>query len=189
MNESTAANPATDAAEVWGLMAEFENPAAISRAAEAIRDEGYTSWDVYSPFPIHGMDEAMGLRLSKVTWIMGGATLTGFSLALWMQWWMSSQDYPLVTGGKPLDAWEPFTPILFELSVLLSAFGALLGMLALNLLPRWHHPLMTKERFLRVGDDRFVIAIEARDPKFDAGRTRALLESLGGFHVDVVEDQ
>ena len=181
---STQATPT-----IWGLMAEFENPAMISHAAEKVRDAGYTKWDVHSPFPIHGMDEAMGLKLSKVTWIMGGAALSGFSFALWMQWWMSSQDFKIVTGGKPLFAWEQFMPILFELSVLLSAFGAILGMLALNVLPRWHHPLMTKERFLRVSDDRFVIAIQAIDPNFNEAETRRLLESAGGTNIDLVEDE
>lgn len=176
------------AAPLWGVMAEFDTPASISHAAEAIRDAGYTKWDVYSPFPVHGMDEAMGAPASKVTWIMGAMALTGFSVALSMQWWMASVDYKIVTAGKPLWAWEQFTPIMFELSVLFSAFGAVLGMLMLNLLPRWNHPLFAKERFLRVSDDRFVIAIEARDPRFEENGVCRLLESLGGRRIDAVEE-
>lgn len=177
------------AAPLWGVMAEFADPGALYHAAERVRDQGYRRWDVYSPVPVHGMDEAMGLKQSKVTWIMGGAAFTGFICALLMQWWMSAVDYPIPNGGKPMFAWEQFTPIMFELSVLFSAFGAVVGMLALNALPRWHHPLFGKERFLRVSDDRFVIAIEARDPQFNAERTRAFLESIGGTHVDLVEDE
>jgi len=188
MAEHDAQTTETAAPKTWGIMAEFETPYAISHAAEHIRDAGFTKWDTYSPFPVHGLDEAMGIKLSKVTWIMGGAALSGFTLALWMQWWMSAVNYKTVTGGKPLFAWEQFTPIMFELSVLISAFGAILGMLILNALPRWYHPLFKKERFLRVSDDRFVVAIEAADPNFDESKTRALLESLGGTHIEMVED-
>lgn len=173
---------------VWGLMAEFDTPASLTHAAEAVRDAGYKKWDVYSPFPVHGMDEAMGAPPSKVPWVMGAMALTGFSCALLMQWWMSAVDYKIVTAGKPLFAWEQFTPIMFELSVLFAAFGAVFGMLILNLLPRWHHPMLAKERFLRVSDDRFVIAIESSDPRFNQSETRRLLEQAGGRHIDVVED-
>lgn len=181
---------ATNAAptEVWGLMAEFDHPGALMHAAEAVRDAGYRKWDVYSPFPVHGMDESMGAPPSKVPWVMGAMAFTGFACALAMQWWMSAVDYKIVTAGKPLFAWEQFTPVMFELSVLFAAFGAVFGMLILNLLPRWHHPLLAKERFLRVSDDRFVIAIESSDPQFNQAETRRLLERIGGRHVDVVED-
>lgn len=173
---------------VWGVIAEFPNPAALIHAAEGVRAAGYKKWDVHSPFPVHGMDEAMGMPPSRVTFIMGGAAATGFACAWLMQWWMGQVDYPIVTAGKPLFSWEAATPILFELSVLFSAFGALIGMLMLNLLPRWNHPLFGKERFLRVSDDRFMIALEARDAKFDVEGAKRLLERLGGTHIDTVED-
>jgi len=172
----------------WGVMAEFADPAALMHAAERVRDAGFRKWDVYSPFPVHGMDESMGVKQSKVPVIMGAAAATGFTCAWLMQWWMNQVDYPIPIAGKPLFAWEAATPILFEFSVLLAAFGALLGMLALNGLPRWHHPLMCKERFLRVSDDRFVIAIEARDPSFDERKTAEFLRQIGGNHVEMVED-
>ncbi len=181
-------SPQPGPAPTWGVMAEFPDPAALSHAAERIKQAGYTKWDVYSPFPVHGMDEAMGLKPSRVTWIMGVCCATGFACAWLMQWWMGQVDYPIVVAGKPLFAWEQATPILFELSVLFSAFGAVFGMLILNLLPRWHHPLFAKPRFLRVSDDRFVIAIEAADPKFNEQGIRHMLESLGGLHIDRVED-
>lgn len=189
MSGSFGHKPEAPAApKTWGVMAEFDNPAHLSVAAEKVRDAGYKVWDVYSPVPVHGMDECMGLKPSKVSIIMGMMAIGGFTCALLMQWWMGAVDYKIVTAGKPLFAWEQATPILFELSVLFSAFGAVFGMLALNLLPMWHHPLMTKERFLRVSDDRFVIAIEAKDPQFDQGKVSRLFESLGGKHIDVVED-
>ncbi len=180
--------PEAGATRVWGVMAEFSDPAALLHAAERVRDAGFKRWDVFSPFPVHGIDEAMGVKQSKVPVVMGAAALTGFASAWLMQWWMNEVDYPIPIAGKPLFAWEAATPILFEFSVLLAAFGALLGMLALSGLPRWHHPLMCKERFLRVSDDRFVIAIEARDGSFDERTTADFLRQIGGNHVDLVED-
>lgn len=174
---------------VWGLVAEFDGPASISRAAEKVRDAGYKKWDVYAPIPIHGIDEAMGLKSPKVGLLVGMGALIGCSGALLMQWFLSDKLYRVTVSGKPFWAWEQFTPVTFELSVLFSAFAALLGMLALNGLPRWHHPLFGVERFLRVSDDRFVIAIEARDAKFDAARTRQLLADAGGQHIETVVDQ
>jgi hypothetical protein len=179
--------PADDNADIYGVMAEFDDVTALYKAAEKCRDEGFKKWDVYAPIPIHGIDEAMGIKPSKVPFSMGLAALTGFAGALLMQWWMGAVDYKIVTGGKPLFAWEQATPITFELSVLLGAFGALGGMFILNRLPMFYHPLLRKERFLRVSDDRLVIAIESTDPKFDELETARFLKSIGGHSVDMVE--
>jgi hypothetical protein len=148
-------------AEVHGVLAEFETPAQVYSAAEKIRDAGYSRWDVYSPFPIHGIEDAMGMKRTILPLIVAVGAFTGTSLAYLMQWWMSARDYPLVVQGKPPWSWEPFTPIVFELSVLLAAFTTLGAMLALNGLPRFNHPLFKKDRFLRMSQDRFGIAIEA----------------------------
>ncbi len=186
-HEAHHASPA--AGPLWGMMAEFHDPAALTHAAEHVKQAGFVKWDVYSPFPVHGMDEAMGLKPSKVTTIMAFMCVAGFSLAWLMQWWMGAVDYPIPVAGKPLFAWEQAMPILFESSVLFSAFGAVFGMLMLNLLPRWNHPLFGKQRFLRVGDDRFFIAVEAADPKFTEASVRVMFESLGGTHIDRVEEE
>lgn len=170
-----------------GVMAEFPNPAAVIRAAEAIRDAGWTRWDVYAPIPIHGIDEAMGLKPSRVSMFVGAGALAGVTLAMLMQWWMSAVDYEIKNGGKPFFAWEQFFPITFELGILLGSISAILAMFLLNRLPMHYHPIMKKERFLRVGDDRFIIALEADDPRFDRHESRALLERLGGSHVEEVE--
>ncbi|MCA9306762.1 MAG: DUF3341 domain-containing protein [Phycisphaerales bacterium] len=172
---------------VWGVMAEFPDITSIYKAAHEVRDAGFTKWDVYSPVPIHGMSEAMGLKLSRITFIIGAGATTGVLGAIALQIGISAYEYQTVVGGKPFAAWEPFTPIIFELGVLLSAFGAVFGMLALNKLPMLYHPLHKKERFLRVSDDRFVLAIEADDPNYDASATGAMLKKLGATHVDVVE--
>lgn len=178
---------AYDEAPLYGIMAEFDDITSIVAAAEHCRDAGFRHWDVYAPVPIHGIDEAMGIKPSRVSFAMAGGALTGFTGAMLMQWWMGAVNYKIITAGKPFFAWEQAVPITFELSVLLGAFGALGGMVLLNNLPKWFHPLLAKERFLRVSDDRLVLAIEARDPKFDEDETRALLESLGGKHIELVE--
>lgn len=173
---------------VWGLCAEFENPARLIEAAEKVREAGYKKFETWSPFPIHGMDDAMGLSGSKVPWIVLCMGLTGLTIAVTLQWWTGAVDYPLVIGGKPLFAWEFGMPVMFELTVLLSAFGAVFGMFALNALPRPYHPLDRLPRFKRVTDDRFFLTIESKDPQFSVDRSRALLESLGGDHVTLVEE-
>jgi hypothetical protein len=173
--------------EVHGILAEFHTPGAVYHAAEKVRDAGFTSWDVYSPFPIHGIEDAMGAKRTILPIIVAVGAFTGTGLAYLMQWWMSA-NYPLPVQGKPPTAWEPYVPILFELSVLLAAFTALFSMLMLNGLPRWHHPLFAKDRFLRISQDRFAIAIEAVDPKFDPHAVRKLLESAGAKAVELVEE-
>lgn len=174
-------------ADIWGVMAEFPDVTSVYQAAQKVRDAGFTKWDVHSPFPIHNMDEAMGLKSPKVGFITGFGAICGVSIALGMQWWMGEVDYPIPNGGKPLFAWEQATPITFELGILLASIFTLLGMLALNKLPMWYHPLLKKDRFLRTSDDRFVIAIEAKDPGFDEHKVRAMLASIGGQNIDVVE--
>lgn len=172
---------------LWGMIGEFKSPYHITKAAEMFRDAGYKKWDVYAPVPIHGMDEAMGLKSSRVGWIVGMAAIVGVTGALALQGWTSAVDYQMVVAGKPFFAWEQFTPITFELGVLFAAFGALLSMLAFNKLPMWYHPLFTKERFLRVSDDRFIIAVEAKDAKFKVDELREFFRKAGGEHIETVE--
>jgi hypothetical protein len=181
------ARDATQSNGLYGVMAEFPNPAAVSAAAEGVRDAGFTRWDVYAPFPIHGIESAMGLKPSRVSFFVGTGAFLGVSGAMLMQWWMLAVDYRMVIGGKPFFAWEQYLPITFEMGILLGSISAITAMFVLNKLPMPYHPLMKKERFLRVSDDRFVIAIESEDPKFDAEGVRRMLESLGGTNIDVVE--
>ncbi len=179
----------TEAGEVvYGMMAEFATPAEISHAAEKVRDAGHSRWDVYAPFPIHGIDEAMGFKHTPIALACALIGLTGAGLGFLLQWWVTGQAYPMVVQGKPFTAWESFIPITFELGILFTAFTALGGMLAFNKLPMFYHPLFKKERFLRVSDDRMIICIEAADPKFDPTKTRELLESAGATSIELVEE-
>jgi hypothetical protein len=172
----------------YGALAEFATPAELYRACERVRDAGYTRWDAHTPFPVHGLEGAMGMKRSKLPWIvlamaMGGAA-TGFAL----QTWVHVEAYPLTISGKPLFTWPAFIPITFELGVLGGALGAVFGMLALNQLPMHHHPLFDASRFSRFADDRFFISIESWDPKFDAVQTVRLLQSAGAAHVELLEN-
>jgi len=173
---------------VHGIAAEFSKTPAVVKAAEQIRDAGYTKWDVMTPFPIHGMEESMGIKRTILPALAAGAALTGVGGALAMQLFMNN-DFEMVVQGKPYLAWEPLTPITFEIGILVTAFTCLFGMMALNGLPRFHHPLFSRERFLSVSDDRFFICIEAGDPNFDPARTRELLESVGAERIELVEDE
>ncbi|MEM1331066.1 MAG: DUF3341 domain-containing protein [Planctomycetota bacterium] len=173
---------------VYGMLAEFPDTPTVYHAAEIVRDAGYARWDVYAPFPIHGIDEAMGHKRTKLPMMVAAGGFTGAGLGYLMQFWISGVDYQMMKQGKPFAAWEAFVPIIFELGVLFAAFTALLGMLALNGLPRWHHPLMSKRSFLKTSDDRFMICVETDDPAFDPDATRELLEKAGATSIELVED-
>jgi hypothetical protein len=175
-------------APIHGLLAQFDTPADVYHAAEKVRDAGYKHWDVHAPFPIHGIEEAMGVKRSILPFIIGGAAATGVILALLMQYFMNAIDYQFVVQGKDYFAWEAYIPITFELAVLLSAFAAITGMLALNGLPRFNHPLFQSERFLDSTDHCYFVAIEARDPSFDPATTLALLRDSGASHIELIEE-
>jgi hypothetical protein len=174
--------------KAYGIIAEFENPADTMAAAEKIRDKGVRKWDVYSPFPVHGMDKAMGLKNSKVGWFSFLGGVTGYTSGMLMIWWMNAVDYPILIGGKPM--FSPFGafPPSYELTILLGAFGALFGMMILNRLPRLHHPLLKHRRFALATHDRFFIVIETSDLKYSESETRKLLESLGSPRIEMVEE-
>lgn len=173
---------------VYGIVAEFDETPMVFKAAQHVRDAGYTRWDVHSPFPIHDMEEAMGIKGTRLPLMAGAAAITGVTTAAALQWGTSFVLYPTVVQGKPFEAWQPFVPIMFELGVLFTAFMCIFGMLALNGLPRWHHPLFSHDRFMRVGNDRFFIVIEATDPDFDPAKVKELLEDAGGSHITLLED-
>ena len=151
-----------------------------------MRDAGYTRWDAHTPFPIHGLERAMGLRASRLPWVVLVTAVLGAVSGIGLQGWVSTIAYPLVISGKPFFSWPAFIPITFELGVLGGAFGAVLGMLAFNQLPTLHHPLFASATFERASDDGFFISIESWDPRFDAGRTVDLLRRLGAQEVELV---
>ncbi|MCH2109469.1 MAG: DUF3341 domain-containing protein [Polyangiaceae bacterium] len=185
MTQSTSDNQQP----LFGVIAEYDTPTAIYNASKKVRDAGYNRWDTYTPFPIHGIEKAMGIRMTKLPWIVICATLTGLTTAILLQWWTNAVDYKWLISGKPFWSWPANVPIMFELSVLFSAFATIFGMLVLNNLPLFSHPLDLKERFRRVSDDKFFLVIEASDPKFDHGATTELLNATTPVVLEEVRDE
>lgn len=173
--------------EVVGAIARFAGPAEVLAAAEHLRDAGFRRFESYSPFPIHGMDAALGLGRSRLPWLVLLGGLAGASFAWFGQWYTSAVDYPLIVASKPFHSREAWVPITFELMVLVAALTTVLGMLVLCGMPRLSHPIFRAPQFHRASDDGFFLAVEARDPKFDPRETPSLLESLGGVDVSLLE--
>ena len=169
-----------------GLGAEFPTAASLLHAAKKVQALGFRRWDVYSPFPVHGMDHAMGFKRSRVSLfsLIGG--FIGLGTAFTLIYYTSALNYPLITQGKPYFALEPSLPIFFELTILLTAFGTVLGLLLLTLLPRFHHPVFNWDRFQRVTDDGFFIVLEAADPQFSNEASRKVLQEIGGTHISEI---
>ena len=173
--------------KVYAVMGEFSDPHHLVSAGRKIREMGYTKIDALSPFPVHGIDDAIGVPYSKLGWIVICVGLCGSATALLLQWWCGTINYPLVIGGKPLFDFSFSIPITFELTVLFSAFAAVIGMFAMNGLPRMYHPSFNYRNAYRATDDRFLLVIEADDPKFDAQKSAEHLRSVGAGSVEVVE--
>jgi hypothetical protein len=178
----------SDTNKAYGLVAEFNTPADAMLAAEKVRDAGFTRWDVFTPFPIHGMDKAMGIKNSKVGWFAFIGGVIGYTSGMLMIWFLNAVDYAIPVGGKPM--FSPFGafPPSYELTILLGAFGAIGGMLFLNRLPRLHHPLLKHRRFAQATHDKFYVVIECEDPKFSEAETRKLLEEAGSRHIELAEE-
>jgi hypothetical protein len=174
---------------LYGVLAEFRNPKELIDAAKLVNQNGYRNFDTFSPFPIHGMDKAMSLQKSKLGWIVFSHGLLGFSGAVAMIYWMMVVDYPLNISGKTLMNVPAWVPVVFELTVLLSAFGAVFGMLFLNGLPKFNHPLFNSENFKKVTDDGFFVCIESEDPQFDTEKVQKLLKDAGATNIEEIYDE
>ncbi|HXH12932.1 MAG TPA: DUF3341 domain-containing protein [Alphaproteobacteria bacterium] len=171
---------------LYGLMAEFDGPDALLEAARRAYEEGYRRLDAYSPFPVPGLAEAIGFRRTRLPLIVLFGGIVGGLGGYYLQYWISAIDYPLNVGGRPLHSWPAFIPVTFELTVLVAALAAVLGMLALNGLPMPHHPVFNVPAFELATRNRFFLCIEATDPQFDAVGTKSFLETLkpgGVFEV------
>jgi hypothetical protein len=170
------------------MAAEFASAEELMYAAEQAREAGYRRMDAYSPFPIHGLSEAIGFSDVKVPYIVFVSGVMGAALGYLMQWYISVIDYPLNVGGKPLNSVPAFFPVTYECTILFAALGATFGMLALNGLPRPYHSIFNTPGFERASQDRFFLAIEARDEKYDPEVTRRFLEELDPLAVTEVAD-
>jgi hypothetical protein len=184
--------------KLFAVLAEFHDVDSAVAAAEKVRDANYSIWDVHSPFPVHGMPKAMGLRPTILPWISLVHGIIGILLGLALVWWTNArtvpglpaelQGYEFLIAGKPRFSLLANIPILFELGVLLAALGTLLGMFGLSKLPMLYNPLFKSRAFRRVTRDRFFIVIEAADPLFHPERTPEFLRSLGAAAIETVSD-
>ena len=180
----------TKVRRVYGYLAEFKNASQLYKAAEKVRDAGFKKWDCYTPYPVHGLDDAMGVKRSILPYFVFVGGLTGFITAIILAYGTQVGLYPTIVQGKPanIHTISAFFPVMFELTILFAALTCVFGMFGMNGLPRLHHPLLANDRFRRVTDDRFYIVIEARDPKFFRSRTEAFLGSIGAVAVEEVQD-
>lgn len=173
-----------------GMMAEFDSVESLLAAARRIRDAGYTKIDAYTPFAVHGIDEALGIKPTALPWLTLGGGLIGAITALTMQIWMNSINYPYIISGKPYISLPAFIPVAFELTILFASFGTFFGMLALNKLPRFSNPMFTNPRFDLATDDKFFLYVDAEDSRYDSEGVARLLGDSGAASVDpVVEDE
>ena len=172
---------------LYGVMAEFENPTDLVAAARKVYSLGYRRINGYSPYPIEELSEAIGFTHTSLPLIVFIGGLLGGIGGFLMQYWIAAWDYPINVGGKPTNSWPAFIPITFEMTVLCAAFAAVLGMLVLNKLPQPYHPVFNVPSFAMATRDRFFLAVEANDPKFDHGKVVELLKSLGALEVNDVE--
>jgi hypothetical protein len=175
------------ATRLYGLLAEFDTPEDLVTAAERVYADGYRRLDAYTPFPVHGLAEAIGFHTNRLPLLVLVGGILGAGAGFFSQYWAAVIDYPLNVGGRPLNSWPAFVPITFEVTILVAALTAVLGMLALNGLPQPYHPVFNAPRFALATRDRFFLCVEAGDPRFDPEATRQFLESLGAREVTDVE--
>jgi hypothetical protein len=171
---------------LYGLMAEFADPEALLKAARRAYAEGYRKLDAYSPLPIHGLSEAIGFHRTRLPLIVLMGGLAGALIGFGMQYYLSVFEYPLNIGGRPLNSWPSFIPVTFELTILLAAFSAVLGMILLNRLPMPYHPVFNVPRFALASRSRFFLCIESEDPLFDSEKTREFLRTLAPADISEV---
>ena len=183
MSDST-----TSSSDLFGYVAEFESASDLYHAAEKVRDAGFRRWDVHTPYPVHGIDHAMGLGKSWLSAVVliGGAS--GTMLALFLQFFTQVSLYPTVVQDKPVNLFTipAFFPVTFELTILLSAFAVVGGLFTFIMLPRWNHPLFNSPLFTKCTDDGFILVIEARDPKFKRDKTKEFLGEIGAGEIEEV---
>lgn len=172
----------------YGILAEFEEPEQLIAAVQKARKEGYNRVDAYSPFPVEGLHEAMGLPRTKLGWIVLGGGIIGGLTGFGMQYYAQVVSYPVLIGGRPTFAWPAYIPVTFEMTILFAALSAVLSMLALNGLPQPFHPLFYEPRFDKASQTSFFMCIRAKDPIYDKVRTKEFVNHLSPMGVYEIED-
>jgi hypothetical protein len=174
--------------QIYGLLAKFPTPETLVAATRQATEAGFRELDAYSPFPIEDLSEALRLKSSKLPYAVLGGGITGGLLGFLMQVFATAIDNPYNIGGRPLISWPAYIPITFELTILLAAFGGVIGLFVITRFPQPYHPVFNVEDFQKHGSqDGFYLGIEARDPKFDLADTRKFLEDQGAILVSEIE--
>lgn len=177
--------PEPEKDEPWGMVGLFETPEELYHAAEGLRDAGYKGIDAMTPFPVHGLEKALGIKPTKLPFIVLAGAATGLLSGILLTWYVN-YDYPLNISGKRPFSWHVYIPVYFELTILFSALTCFFGLWVLCQVPRPFHPTMRHKSFPRATDDGFFLTVEATDPKYDAADTRSLLEKLGAVEIEEV---
>lgn len=174
--------------KIYGIMAEFDTPTQLVDAANRVREAGFKKTDAFSPFPLHEIDEALGIKRSILPYMIFASGITGLLGGLGLVYFVHVIDYPIIVGGRPHFSLPAFIPPMYELTILFSAAMAVFGMLFLNGLPAPYHPVFNVPRFALATREKFFLLIEAKDELYDYEKTRAFMEGLGGQEVfDVPE--
>jgi hypothetical protein len=179
----------TQSPALYGIVAQFDTPEDILRAAKTVKDAGYTKVEGYTPYMVDGLVDILKTRDDRVTWIVFWAGMIGASLGFLMQYWINVQDFPMNIGGRPDLSWEAFIPVTFECGILSAALVGLAGMLGLNGLPQPNHPIFEAPGIEHVTRDKFLLCIESTDPKFDEAAIRSLFESEGAEAINEVRPE
>ncbi|MCD9185511.1 MAG: DUF3341 domain-containing protein [Pyrinomonadaceae bacterium] len=174
--------------QIYGLLAEFDTPTELVRAAEKVRDAGFVKTDAFSPFPLHEIDEALGIKRSILPYLVFAGGVAGLLTGIGLQVFTHVFDYPIIVGGRPHLSIPAFVPPAYELTILLAGFTAVFGMLFLNGLPQPYHPVFNVPRFALATREKFFLLIETKDPKFNYEETRSFMESLNPQEVFDVEE-
>ena len=164
--------------DIYGIMAEFDTATDLVDAANRVRLAGYTHTDAFSPFPLHEIDEALGIKRSILPLLVFAGGVTGLLTGIALQVFVHYFEYPLNVGGRPYISIPSFVPPAYELTILLAGFTAVFGMLFLNGLPRPYHPVFNVPRFALATREKFFLLIEAADPKYDYEKVRSFMEEL-----------
>jgi hypothetical protein len=173
---------------IYGLLAEFDTPTQLVDAAHKIREAGYAKTDAFSPFPLHEIDEALGVKRSILPILVFFGGIAGLLTGLGLQIFVHYIDYPTIVGGRPFISLPSFIPATFELTILFAAFTAVGGMLLLNGLPQPYHPVFNVPRFALATREKFFLLIETSDSKFNYDDTKSFMQSLNPQEVFDVEE-
>lgn len=169
-----------------GLLAEFATPAMLLEAAGKTSEAGYRHVDAFTPLPVHGLPEALGIKGNRVAMVVLFGAIFGALFGYSLQYYMAGLSYVHNVGGRPVHSWPQFIPVTFETTILFAALASVIGMFAMNGLPQPYHPVFNASRFERASQDRFFLWIESRDPQFDEEQTRRFLESFHPLSVEAV---